>query len=107
MFSNVSGNPATELRAGRRLRHTTDVFCHELHAIASVRAEETQLSTTLARTTVDDGDEVIGDDDAVLALSLRAFGDEGMFDYFHGNCGYWSYGTYKPYWVHGRIQIIR
>ena len=37
--------------------------------------------------TIDDGDEVRGDDDSVLASPFRVFGDEGLFLDGHGGSG--------------------
>ena len=59
------------------------VAAHELHAVAAVGGEEAVAQAALRRAAVDDGDEVWGDDDAVLTWFPGILPDELLFDNLH------------------------
>ena len=91
VFADVGGDATEKLFAGGILRHLADIAADEQHGIAPVGVEQAVPVVGLRRAAVDDGNEVIGYDDAVLAFLSGILGDEGLFEDLHGTGGY--YGT--------------
>ena len=63
--------------------HVTNVVAHQFHGIAAITTEETVTVLRLAGRAIDDGYEVSGYDDAVLAFLRGILWNEGLLDYFH------------------------
>ena len=82
----MAGYTTHEILTRRSLGHAADVAADELHGISSVRAEDAVMVVRLRGAAIDDGDEVICDDHAVLAFPFGTLGDEGLFDNFHVGC---------------------
>lgn len=61
----------------------TQVAADKSHSLSAIAAEKTMAIGGFRRRAVDDGNEVRGDDDAVLAFALWVLGDEGLFDDLH------------------------
>ena len=74
--------------AGDVGRHGGDVPGYEAHGMAAVAVGAAVAAGALRRGAVDDGDEVICCDDAVLAFPVGVFRDDGLFDDLHGCCLY-------------------
>ena len=83
MLADVCRDTATECLAADVLRGMTQIAADQLHTLAAVGTEEAVTELTLGGAAVDDGNEVIGDDDSVLALFLWAFGRQVLFDNLH------------------------
>jgi len=83
VLADIGRNASQELVAADGLRHALDVAADELHGIAAIGAEQAVAIVALGGAAVDDGNEVRGDDDAVLAFALWVLGDEGLFDDLH------------------------
>ena len=92
------GGQRAELVAGNVALHLADDGRDGEHgqlAVAVAKTGECKSPPTVAMAaagalrggTVDDGDEVRGDDDSVLASPFRVFGDEGLFLDGHGEDG--------------------
>ena len=60
-----------------------DVAADELHGIAAVGAPQTMAQLALGCAAIDDGNEISGDDDAVLAFHLGVLGNECLFYDLH------------------------
>ena len=88
MLANIGRHSAHKLLRRDGLGHMLNVTAHQLHGIASVGAEDTVAILALRRATVNDSNEVICDDDAVLAFLLGVLRDEALFDDFHVRCLY-------------------
>lgn len=86
MLSDTAGHTTQKFLARRGFGHTTNMTADELHGISSVRAEKTVMIVRFRGAAIDDGNEVICDDHAVLAFLLGTLGDEGLFDNFHVGC---------------------
>ena len=65
------------------LWHVTNVAAHQFHGVAAITTEETVTVLRLAGRAIDDGYEVSGYDDAVLAFLRGILWNEGLLDYFH------------------------
>ena len=63
--------------------HLTDDLTDDGHRIAAVRHTGTPLVLGLRGGAVDNSDEVICDDDSVLAFLLRILRYETLFDDYH------------------------
>ena len=63
--------------------HLTDDLTDDGHRITAVGHTGAPLARGLRGGAVDDGDEVICDDDSVLAFLLRILRYETLFDDFH------------------------
>ena len=85
MTAEVGRDTAQELVACGGFGHTADVAADELHGVAPVGTPQAMAQLALRGAAVDDGYEVSGDDDAVLAFLLGVLGDEGLFDDLHGD----------------------
>ena len=83
MFVDISGDTRQELFTSSRFRHTADITLSQLHGIAPVGAQQAMSILALRSAAVDHSDEVICDDDAVLAFLLWVLGDEILLDNFH------------------------
>lgn len=90
-----------ETVAGGVGRHLFDALRHQLHGIAAVGAEAAEPLGTLRRGAVDDRDEVICHDDAVLAFPVWIFRDDGLFDDVHGEYPYTRKNTDAEPLFHG------
>ncbi len=89
MTANVCSNARQELLAVGGFGHALNITAHQLHGVATVRAQQRMAVIALGRRTVNDGYEISGDDDSVLAFLRGVLGNERLFDYFHGtdkNC---------------------
>ncbi len=64
-------------------RHLPDKTADDGHRIATIRHAGTPLARGLRGGAVDDGNEVICDDDAVLAFLLGILRNEALLDDFH------------------------
>ena len=76
----------TELVARGLLRHAADILTDELHGVAAVAHPSVVATLGLGGRAVDDGDEVTGDDDSVLACPLGALCDQALLDDIHCYC---------------------
>ncbi len=83
MLAHVSRDTTKKCLAGGALRHVADIMANQLHRVASVAVEHAVTILRLRRRTVDDGNEVISDDDAVLAFLRGILWDKGLLDNFH------------------------
>ena len=81
--ADVSGYPSAELLASNSGRHTPDVLPDKPCGIAAVGAEQAVTAVGLAGASIDDGDEVIGDDDEILAFLRGILWDDELFEYLH------------------------
>ena len=83
----MTGNGArgfqTELMAGGVLLHIADDLRDDLHRIPAVGTEKAVAAVGLAGGTVDDGYEVSGYDDSVLAFLLGVFRYDALLLDFH------------------------
>ena len=70
--------PTTDIRG-----HTTDVPADEQHGITAVAEPGNMATERLRSAPVDDGDEVICDDQAVFAFLGGALRDKALFEYLH------------------------
>ena len=83
VFADIGSNTSHKLLARSGLRHTVDIARSQLHGITTVGAQQAVAVVALRGAAVDDGDEVICDDDGVLAFLLGVLRDEALFDDFH------------------------
>ena len=77
-----------ELVAGVVLGHVANEVGNDAHGVAAVRHAAAVVAGSLRRGAVDDGNEVVSDDDSVLAFLRGIFRDEVLFDYCHACCPY-------------------
>ena len=85
MLADIGRHTTHELLAGRRLRHVADVARNQQHGIAPIAVQPTVTVVALRRAAVDDSNEIICDDDAVLAFLLGVLGDDALFYNLHGD----------------------
>lgn len=83
MFSHAGRYTTQKSLARGVLGHAADVTANQLHRIAAITAKQAVAILRLAGRAVDDGNEVICDDDAVFAFRLWILRDEVLFDYLH------------------------
>ena len=95
MPAHASGDLLTEPVAGDVLRHLLQTLGHGEHGMAPVGVNEAVAVRGFAGRAVDDGDEVVSDDDAVLAFPVWAFGNDCLLDDLHE-----SYSSYLSYLSH-------
>ena len=88
VFADVSRDALHKLRAGNVFRHLADITTDQQHRIASIAIEQTVAILRLAGRTVDNGYEVICDDDSVLAFLRGVLRDEALLDDLHVACLY-------------------
>ena len=72
-----------ELTARDVGRHLTDITTDEQHGITPIARQRTMAARRLRCRAVDDSDEVICDDDSVLAFLLGTLRNDALLDYFH------------------------
>ena len=89
MLSYISRYATHKSFARRVLRHVADVATGQLHGVAAIAAEQAVAILRLAGRTIDDGNEVICDDDSVLAFLRGILWDESLLDNFH-LCNFWD-----------------
>ena len=89
MLANVGRNTTKKSFAGRVLGHAANVATGQLHGVAAIAAEQAVAILRLAGRTIDDGNEVICDDDSVLAFLRGILWDESLLDNFH-LCNFWD-----------------
>ena len=89
MLADTACDTTQELLTSRCLGHASDVTADKLHGISSVGAEQAVMIVRFRCASVDDSDEVICDDHAVLAFPLWALGDESLLYNFHEVC-FWD-----------------
>ena len=99
-FADSCSNTDTELVARGVGGHAADVVADDGHCIAAVCHAAVVAAVGLRCRAVNDGNEVVSDDDAVLAFHCQFFGDEGLFEDCHegafGNYG--LDGVYGHFW---------
>ena len=83
MLPDVCRDACHKLLTTRSLGHAGDITADQLHGIAAIGAEDAVAVVGLRRGTVNDGNEVICDDDAVLAFLLWVLRDERLFEDLH------------------------
>ncbi len=83
VLADVGRHTLQEGIARRGLGHALYVAADELHGIAAVGPEKAVAERGLRGTAVNDGNEVRGDDDSVLAFLFWVLGDEVLFDDLH------------------------
>ena len=83
MLSNISCYATEKALARRVLRHAANVAGDQLHGIAPIAAKKAVTMLRLRRGAIDDGYEIICDDDSVLAFHLWILRDEVLFDNLH------------------------
>ena len=83
MPTDSTGDTETELVTGRIGRHLADITRDDLHGIAAIAHQEGVTACGLRGRTVDDGNEVTCDDEAVLAFLLGVLCDLALFDDIH------------------------
>ena len=91
MFSDGFGDSFAELLAGHVGGGFTYKVGNDTHGIAAVGVETAVAVGRLGGGAIDDGNEIIGDDDSVLAFLLLVFRDEVLFDDGHGTVGEYLY----------------
>ena len=80
---DIGCDASAEVVAAAVGRHPADIAADEFHGIASVAHPRAMAAVGLRGTAVDNGDEVICDDDSVLAFPSGVFRCEALFDDFH------------------------
>ena len=85
MFFDIFRHTYTEFTAGRRLWHALDIPGNEHHSVFAIAMEITVATITFTGTAIDDRNEIICDDDAVLAFLLWVLRNDCLFDNLH-NC---------------------
>ncbi len=83
MFTYVGGDSSEKGLTRDALGHSADIPADQLHSQSTVGAEQAVPVSRLCRRPVDDGDEVRGYDDAVLAFLFRVFRNEALLDDCH------------------------
>ena len=83
MFANAGCDTTYKLLASDVFGHAADVAADELHGIAAIGAPHAMTQLALGCAAIDDGYEVSGDDDAVLAFHFGILGYEGLFYDLH------------------------
>ena len=83
MLSDIGGYAAAEGFAGDALGGLAQVAAHQLHAVAAVGGEQAVAQAALRRAAVNHGNEVGGDDNAVLTPFPGVLSYELLFDYLH------------------------
>ena len=83
MVGDSFGDAFAELLTADVGRHTADIAAHQLHRIAPIAHPRAMVIGGLRRGSVDDGDEVICDDDSVLAFLRGVLRDDALLYYFH------------------------
>ena len=82
-LANDARGSEAELVARDVLGHTSDIATDELHGVASIAHRAVMASLGLRGGAVDDGYEVSGDDDSVLAFLRGVLRDDALLYYFH------------------------
>ena len=83
MFAYVGGDPSEKDLTSDVLGHPADIPADQLHGQSTVGAEQAVPVSRFCRGAVNDGDEVRGDDDTVLAFLFRVFRNEALLDDCH------------------------
>ena len=83
MLADIGRYTTEESFAGGSLGHLTDIACCQLHGITAIGAKQAMAIVTLRRAAVDDGYEIIGYDDAVLAFLLGVFRYDALLENYH------------------------
>ena len=86
VLADIGRYTRQKLLARGGLGHVADIAGSELHGIAAVGAQQAMPIVGLRSAAVNDGDEVICDDDSVLAFLLWVLGYEVLLDDFHSCC---------------------
>ena len=77
------GDALAELLTTGVGRHAADIAAHEVHRIAPIAHPRAMVIGGLRGGSVDDGDEVICDDDSVLAFLRGVLRNDALLYYFH------------------------
>ena len=85
VLADVCRDTAEEGVAAGVFGHAADVLADEQHGSAAVGREEAVTVVRLRRAAVDDGYEVVSDDDAVLVFPLGVLADTCLLDDLHGD----------------------
>ena len=83
MAGNGSGDAFAELLTADVGWHAADITAYDSHGIASIAHPGAMAVGGLRGGSVDDGDEVICDDDSVLAFLRGALRNDALLYYFH------------------------
>ena len=83
MLTDIGRNATQKGITGGVLGHAADVAADKLHGVATVAAQQTVAVFRLRGAAVYNGNEVSGDDDAVLAFLRGVLGDEVLLDDVH------------------------
>ena len=83
VLGDGSGDAFAELLTADVGWHAADVAADKLHRIASIAHPGAMMIRCLRGGTVDNGDEVICDDDSVLAFLRGALRNDALLYYFH------------------------
>ena len=83
MVGDGFGDAFTELLTTDVSRHAADIAAHKLHRISAIAHPRAMVIGGLRRGSVDDGDEVICDDDSVLAFLRGVLRNDALLYYFH------------------------
>ena len=84
MLSHVGGDATTESVARDIGRCFADIAANELHGIPTVAAEKAVAERRLTGGTIDDGNKVFSDDEAVFVLcAMRVLRNGSLLDDLH------------------------
>jgi len=83
VLTDIGCHATHEFLTGRCLRYFANITRHEQHGIAPIAVQPTVTIFALRRAAINDGYEIICDDDAVLAFLLGVLGDDALFYNLH------------------------
>ena len=83
MFADDLRGTDAELMAAGIGGHATDVAADELHGVTAIARPGTMVARGLRRAAVDNGNEVICDDQAVFAFLRGTFRDDALLENLH------------------------
>lgn len=83
MTIDMGSNTSAELVAADVGRHTTNVLADKLHGITAIAHPRTMTAASFGGAAVNDGNEVICDDEAVLVFPFWVLRYAALFDNFH------------------------
>ena len=90
MTADGFGDAFAELLTTDIGRHAADISADYLHGIATIAHPGAMATAGLRSGTVDDSDEVICDDDSVLAFLLGVLRNDALLDDFHWGVEVWD-----------------
>lgn len=83
VLADVAGNSRQELLARGGLWHVANIATHQLHGIAAIGAQDTVAVVGLGGAAIDNGYEISGYDDSVLAFLCGILGNDCLLDNLH------------------------